>query len=197
MNTRRCLLISLALFSYTILSNAQQPTLNNSAQSPTPAPLREYLSPEGRFKVLLCEKPEEVNETVDSASGKLAVHQLVCPSTPAYSVTYVDYPFNLETADLVKKTLDKARDGGLAGVAKEDPRITLESDISIDGHPGRFFQIELKGDAIVRTRCAIVGNRIYVISVGSPKQKPQVVDATNDYEGLAASFLNSFKTIPQ
>jgi len=59
----------------------------------------------------------------------------------------MDYPINLESADLVKKALDSAREGSLKRIAKEDPQVTKESDISIDGHAGRYLEIELKGDA--------------------------------------------------
>ena len=128
--------------------------------------------------------------------GKLPFHMFVCPSTITYNVNYVDYPIDLENADLVKKALDSAREGSLKRIAKEDPRVIKESDISLDGHAGRFLQVELKGDAMVRMRYAVAGNRVYVVGVGSPKTKPEVVDATNDYETIATRFMDSFKIIP-
>jgi len=95
-----------------------------------------------------------------------------------------------------KKGLDSAREGSLSRVAKEDPRIIKEADISVVGYPGRFLQIELKGDAMVRMRYFVVENRVYVVGAGTPKKKPQVIDAKNDYEALATSFMDSFKLIP-
>ena len=131
--------------------------------------------------------------------GKLPFHMLICPFTPtvSYHVFYLDYPIDRESADLVKKALDSARQGSLARIAKEDPHVVKESDISIDGHAGRSLQIELKGGAVVRMRYFVAGNHIYVIGLGSPKEKPNPGSATNDYETIATRFMDSFKIIPQ
>jgi hypothetical protein len=195
MKTQKHVLIPLTFFACAIVSIAQQ-AASTSAPSPAPTTSKEYVSADGRFKVLFPDTPKEIHETVESSMGKLPFHMLICPSTVTYSVVYMDYPINLENADLVKKALDTAREGSLARVAKENPRITKESDISIDGHAGRFLQVELKGDVVIRMRYAAAGNRVYVVAVGSPKTKPEVVDATNDYETIATRFMDSFKIIP-
>ena len=84
-----------------------------------------------------------------------------------YWLAYTDYPMVFDKADVIKATLDKSRDGSLARVAKEDPRILTESDISVDGYPGRFLRVELKGDAIIRFKIVLTGNRLYVLGVGT------------------------------
>src|SRR5215208_6080435 len=48
---------------------------------------------------------------------------------------------------------------------------------------------------MVRSKYFIAGNRVYVVGAGTPKKKPEVIDATNDYEALATSFMDSFKLI--
>ena len=191
-------LMALTLFACTTLSTAEQHPSATSAPSPMPTS-KEYSSSESRFKVLFPSSctPNEINETLDSKLGNVPFRMVVCNfGNVSYLVGYFDYPINLESADLVKKALDIAREGSLSRVAKEDPRIIKESDISIAGHPGRFLQIELKSDAMVRVRYAIAENRLYVLSVGTPKEKPKVTDARNDYETLATSFMDSFKIIP-
>jgi len=192
-------LMVLTLFACTTLSVAQQHPADNSASNPTPTTIKEYSSAEGRFRVVFpfpC-KPNQIDGPVDSKLGKVPFHMLLCPSTVVtYSVAYTDYPVDLESPDLVKKALDSSREGSLSRVAKEDPHIVKELDISVEGHPGRFLQIELKGDAMVRMRYFIVANRVYVVGGGTPKKEPEVVDATNDYEAVATSFMNSFKLIP-
>jgi hypothetical protein len=192
-------LLGLTFFVCTTLSIAQQPPPTTSAPSPAPATVKEYSSTEGRFKVFFpfpC-TPNEIDGPVESKLGKGALHMLLCVSaTVTYSVLYTDYPIVLENPELVKKALDTAREGSLLRVAKEDPHVIKELDVSIDSHPGRFLQIELKGDAMIRMRYFIAANRVYVVGAGTPKTKPQIVDATNDYERIATSFMDSFKLIP-
>ena len=197
MKTQKYLMV-LTLFAFTSLSAAPQEPAVSSAPGPTPS-LKEYSSSEGRFRVLFPTSctPNGFNGPVDTKLGKGVLHMLMCVSpTVTYSVMYADYPIDLDSPDLVKKALDSAREGSLSRVAKEDPRIIKEVDISIDGHPGRFLQVELKGDAMVRLRYFVAGNRIYSFGAGTPKKKPQVVDATTDYERLTTSFMDSFKIIP-
>jgi hypothetical protein len=177
---------------------AQQQSPSTAVPTPAPTISKEYVSADGRFKILFPAAPNEIHETVETSMGKLPFHMLICPFTPtvSYHVVYMDYPINLESADLVKKALDSAREGSLKRIAKEDPQVTKESDISIDGHAGRYLEIELKGDAKTRMRYFVVENRVYVIGLGSPKEKPKVLDATNDYEAIATRFMDSFKITP-
>jgi hypothetical protein len=191
-------LLALTLFACTTATIAQQQSPATSAPIPTLTILKEYSSSEGRFKVLFppC-RQNEIDGPVESKLGKAAFHMLLCVSpTVTYSVNYIDYPIDLENPDLVKKALDNAREGSLSRVAKEDPRIIKEVDISVEGHPGRFLQIELKGDAMVRMRYFIAANRVYIFGGGAPKIKPKVINATNDYETIVTSFMDSFKIIP-
>lgn len=182
-------LLALILFASATVSLAQQPS------TPT---AKEYSSSEGRFKVLFSScTVNEIHGTPDTKVGKIPFHMIMCVSpTITYSVVYSDYPIDLDTPDRVRDALDSARAGSLSRVAKEDPHIIKEFDISIDGHPGRFLQIELKGDAMIRMRCFVAANRVYVYGAGTPKKKPTVVDATNDYEAITTRFMDSFKIIP-
>lgn len=197
MNTTKCLVTSLTFFACAIAIVAQQQAPSTSAASLTPTSSKEYVSAEGRFKVLFPASPNEIHEMVDSSMGRLPFHMFICPtSTISYHVLYMDYPINIESAGLVKKALDSAREGSLTRIPKkEEPQIVKEFDISVDGHAGRFLQTELKSDAMIRMRYTVVGNRLYVVGVGTPKTKPTVVDATNDYETIATRFMDSFKII--
>ena len=149
----------------------------------------EYVSAAGRFKILFPGVPQEFEGTVDTKIGQIASHFVMLSTDVTHAVNYTDYPMNLEQPELIKRVLDNARDGGLARVAKEEPRILSETDISVEGHPGRFVTVELKGDAIIRNKIALVGNRVYVLTVGTPKRP----DAQAQYEKLAHTFFDSFK----
>ena len=197
MKTQKYVLISLTFFACAIVAIAQQAPITSPASSAPTIP-KDYVSTDGRFKVRFPAPPNEIHETYETSMGKLPFHMLICPftTTVSYHVFYMDYPIDLEAAGLVKKALDNAREGSLSRIAKEDPRIVKESDISIDGHAGRFLQIELKGDGVLRMRYFVARNRLYAVGLGSPKQKPEILDATNDYDMIATRFMDSFKIIP-
>jgi hypothetical protein len=149
----------------------------------------EYVSAAGRFKIRFPGVPQEFEGTYDTKLGQIASHLVMLAADITHAVNYTDYPMNIEQPELVKGVLDNARDGGLARVAKEEPRILSETDVSIEGHPARFLRVELKGDAIIRYKFVVVGNRVYVLSVGTPKRP----DAQAEYERLATTFFDSFK----
>ena len=174
------------------------PSIAQEGRSTTPhqALSKDYVSPDHRFKIDFPDVPKEFDLQADTQTGAVVSHQVMLDAEITYWLNFADYPINLERGAAVKATLDKARDGGLARVAKEDPRIVSESDISLDGHPGRFLRVELKGDAIVRFKIVLNGNRLYVLSVGSPKSDPKNVNAQRRYEKLATTFFDSFKIIP-
>jgi hypothetical protein len=201
MRIQKHLLVSLAFFGCGILGVAQQNKPSGPLQPPppvndySPQNWKAYSSPQGGFTVLFPGIPKESSETLESSIGSLRLHSVAYNSFIHYSVNYIDYPIDLEVPANVKRLLDGARDGSLSEVATEDPHVTKESDISVDGHPGRFLQVELKGDAVVRTEYVLVKNRMYVVSVGTPKGRPNVLGAENNYEKIATSFLDSFKII--
>ena len=194
MKTQKYILIVLTFFAGMVPLMAQEikpPSLPTGAQTliiDGPNGM-EYVSAAGRFKILFPGVPKKFEGTHDTKLGKIATHLVMLPGDVTRMVGYTDYPMNMEQPEFVKGVLDNARDGSLARVAKEDPRILSETDVAVEGHPGRFFRVELKGDAIVRTKIVVVGNRVYVLSVGTPKRP----DAQAEYEKVATTFFDSFK----
>jgi hypothetical protein len=192
MKTHRWVLIVLALLGSSIPGIAQTQTV----APPDQVLAKEYVPPDHRFKIRFPDVPKEFDLQGDTKMGPVVLHQVMLNTDVTYWLTFTDFPMNLEKGGAVKSILDKARDGGLARVAKEDPRITTESDISLDGYPGRFLRVELKGDAIVRFKIVLTGNRVYMVGVGTPKGDPKNAEAQIRYEKLATTFFDSFKIIP-
>ena len=157
---------------------------------------KEYVSPDRRFTIWFPDVPKEFDLQADTKTGPIVSHNVMHTSNITYWLIYTDYPLTFDKADVIKATLDRSRDGSLARVAKEDPRILIESDISVHGYPGRFLRIELKGDAIIRYQIVLAGNRQYVVAVGTPKGDLKNTGLQNNYDKLASSFFDSFKIIP-
>ena len=191
MKTHRWILIVLALLGSGLPVNAQDQT----ATSPNQVLATEYVSPDHRFKIRFPDTPKEFDLPL-TETGQIVSHSVMHTSIVTYWLGYIDSPINFEQANAIKATLDKARDGSLARVAKEEPRIVAESDISVDGYPGRFLRVELKGDAITRYKIVLAGNRQYMLIVGTPKGDPKNPQVLENYEKLATSFFDSFKITP-
>lgn len=192
MKTHRLILIALALVGVGVPGIAQEQTVTPPDQFLS----KEYVSPDRRFKIRFPDVPKEFDFQADTKTGPIVSHNLMHTSDITYWLAYTDYPMSFDKADVIKAMLDKARDGSLARVAKEDPRILTESDISVDGYPGRFLRVELKGDAIIRYKIVLAGNRQYVVGVGTPKGDLKNTAAQKSYDKFATSFFDSFKIVP-
>ena len=190
MKIQKPILIVLTFFAaiIPIIGQEKKPDLPVGARIVDGPSGTEYVSAAGRFKIRFPDVPKEFEGTTDTKYGQIASHFVMLNSDITHVVNFTDYPMNLEQPELVKGVLDGARDGGLARVAKEEPRILSEADVSVQGHPGRFVCVELKGDAIIRIKIVVVGNRVYVLSVGTPKRP----DAQAEYEKRATTFFDSF-----
>ena len=192
MKTHRWILIVLALLGGAVAGIEQAQTVTPTDQVLS----KEYVSPDHRFKIRFPDVPKEFDLPLDTKAGQIVSHSVMHTSTITYWLAYTDYPMSLDKGDTIKATLDKARDGSLARLAKEDPHVLMETDISVDGHPGRSLRVELKGDAILRSKIILAGNRQYVLVVGTPKGDPKNMETQKNYDNLASSFFDSFKIIP-
>lgn len=195
-------LIGSMLFCCAALCVAQQ---NKSTSGPPPPPRpaddyfpqrwKDFLSKEGKFKIRFPGIPKESSTERESNGIKLIVRSVNYKSFILYGVTYTDYPQNVDDPSTVKNFLDNVRNGGLSGIARTKPQIIRESDISVNGHPGRFLQVEMSGQAVLSVKYVAFKNRLYMIGVTTPKGYRNALGADPDYEKIAMSFLDSFQLI--
>ena len=143
--------------------------------------------------MLLPGTPQGSSKTEQTQAGDLVTHTFIYKGVIEYDVIYMDCPVNVEAPSQVKKLFDHMRDGGLANVAKGSPRIIKETDFSISGHPGRFLQVEVADNTVIRMKFIAVKNRVYNLVAVSEKARPNVMGSENDYEEIAMAFLDSFK----
>src|SRR5438067_2348832 len=129
MKTHRWILIVLVFLGGGVSGIAQDQTVTPPDQGLS----KEYVSPDHRFKIRFPDVPKEFDLPADTKTVSIVSHQVMLNTDITYWLNFTDYPMSFE-GDAVKATLDKTRDGGLARVAKEDPRILTESDISVDGY---------------------------------------------------------------
>jgi hypothetical protein len=146
-----------------------------------------FKSAAGGFSVTLPSVPVESNESTDTDAGKIQMHMFVVDQTnKAIVLIYCDYDAKDVAKTSIKALLDGARDGGVKNSG--GGKLTKETDITLDGNPGRELTIEAKvtsGIRVFRIQFFMVKNRLYqIILVGD--------DSTADAE-KAKTIFKSFK----
>lgn len=140
-----------------------------------------FSAPEGRFTVLLPDKPVRDDQSKVTPVGKVLMHFFTARSeTGVFIVAYTDYAIGD-----AKRELDANRDSFLKGMKAT---LVSESDIKLQGNPGR--EIKATRDELnIRSRIYLVGKRYYQAVAITPATLPGNVEADK--------FLTSFELLPQ
>lgn len=178
-------------------------TTSTYAQDP-PAPAtdfvfeqwKEFLSNDGGFKVSMPGIPTETSQPVDTKPGAPLAHfHALTTKTAEYTVGFTTFARDLESMQSSRVTLAGIRDRILV---KESGKLLSETDVSLEGHPGRALVIEVN-DGMFRDRYYLVRNRLYTISVFTPTVKGvspgDAVGIRKAQETIAERFLDSFKLL--
>lgn len=151
---------------------------------------KKFVSPDGAFAIMFPQKPVESQSSMDSPAGTLVIHSYKHVGTASYFLSDTDYPAPIDGTDKRTEALDHARDGGLRAV---NGRLLSQSDISINGHPGRLIVVDSPNGgpdgSLIKNKVYLVGNRLYSMQVAIPKGS-QVTDTA------AEKFVDSFKLSP-
>jgi hypothetical protein len=144
---------------------------------------QEFRSTEGGFVVLFPGLPKVTDEATDSHGAK-SHDFLVDHGDTAYLVGYTDYPANSFAGKPLNKVLDEERDNLVKGT-----KMTIRADkpISNAGHPGREVVIEDTNGFTQRLSIYLVGDRLYEVISGGPKN--------HDASPQAKRFHDSFQFI--
>ena len=143
-----------------------------------------FASEDGRFSVMMPEKPTDKMETVDSPHGPYTTHLfIVRDTTSVYLIGWVDYDpgFNFNRA----AELEANRDNFVKGI---NAKLVSTRPTNIDGYTAIEFTAETD-DRIFKSRVYMVGRRPYQIVIGSPKGQDDTANVQR--------FFNSFKITRQ
>jgi hypothetical protein len=146
---------------------------------------QEFRSEAGGFSVMVPVVLTEAMHQVES-ERKVDMHQLRGErGKTTYYVTYADHP-EMERNER-KGTLDYFCNGTVAAM---NGRLAMQTNISLDGNPGRELVIEVKDsdgqDLTLKARLFLVKARLYEVMVLAPQGE----------NGLAMDdFLRSFKLV--
>lgn len=128
------------------------------------------------FSVMLPGTPEVSAQPINTQFGQATMHMYTfSTSSEGYMAGYADSLVPLDA----QRALDGARNGAL-----QNGRLISESNISLNGAPGRFFVIERDGIQFT-AKVYVVGKRLY--QTLALQKGPGPLSAT------AQSFLDSFR----
>jgi len=143
----------------------------------------EFKSEAGRFSILMPAKPNYVTQTFETGQGRFEHHVFIASvGLLACFVDYADMPKQLGDAKNSDALFDLARDEFLKGA---QARLERETNISMDGHPGREVRMHVYGGA-VRLRVFLISGRLYQLSI-------TLLDNKAASEESIEKFFKSFK----
>lgn len=132
---------------------------------------KKYASEEGNFSVQLPAEPKGQRIILNTDFGRNYLNMYVLNRKDdnfVYSVAFVDYPPELFQSKSADKILEDAKNGAVNNI---QGILVKESKISIGKNPGRDITIETTaGNAVVRARFYLVGQRVYQLMVTTDKK---------------------------
>lgn len=155
--------------------------------------LKEFKDFEGRFKTTIpCETMNHSTQTVKTVLGDLIFHSFVCtPSNldadnKVYLISYVDYPkgtFPIDSVDLKESFYQTTI---ATAVENINGQLIYQDNIKRQEIDGKFWRTDYnKGNAVMKTRIFLVGNRFYTVQVATQKARSRNLEAEK--------FLEAFK----
>jgi len=144
----------------------------------------EFKSEEGRFSIMMPAKPNYATQTIETGQGRFEHHLFI--SRVGLLVCFVDYadmPKELGDAKNSDALFDLARDEFLKGA---QAKLERETNITMDGHPGRELRVLVYG-GVARLRVFLINGRLYQLVLTLIDKK-----ATSEEETVE-KFFNSFK----
>jgi hypothetical protein len=163
---------------------AAAPPKKEKKEDKFPSDWKWFRSNDGKFDVLMPGTPKTEATTVTTDSGPTLFHShKLTKDGVTYSVAYLDLPF-VVSGDGIQKYLNSARDRYLAGTRGRLLSPPGDKNISVQGYPGREFQVRMPDERVVKTQILMIGPRFYQLEVG-PLAAATPEDVTR--------FLSSFR----
>ena len=158
-----------------------------------PKSWKEFSSTDGRFAAQFPGTPRATTETVNVSGGQLEVRIFQLQTFAEYSVIYSDYPAAPSSAEAAARILDTIVKGAARAV---NATLLSETEISIEGHPGRLLKERLPGGSILRAKFYLVGRRLYQVAITTPPEEGASAATVKFADDTAWKFLGSFKLKP-
>jgi len=204
LSTMRHLTVYLALFA--LLLGAASASAQSAPPPPPPAPAldyfpdkwKEYVYEKDNVKFRLPAEPKVTSSSTNADFGTVMTRTYTHNSFIQFMAQVTEFPqfMNFEEGTTVKEMLDEARDEML-NLKQYEPKLIKESDVTVDGHPGRLFHFQsTKGEGTtLRVKIFYVRNRLYFVSTEVKTGEKHGHNFENDFEKVTMAFLDSIKLV--
>lgn len=150
---------------------------------------KDFVSPAGRFAVLMPGIPDEKEDVIATELGPLTDHAFTLkdqqhPRRYVYTLSYTDYPPGHTQQFDPNDFLERAWQGSFSNLAD---RLVYKQRTTLNGFAGLAFQYRGKGTFLVTARSYLVHDRIYQLSAIMPKEQLDKGDGTK--------YLESFRLL--
>ncbi len=186
-------LLLITLVIYSTATHAQGFSIE-SKQPPAPIGSETFTSLDGRFSIALPKQISGYNpKSVDAPEGRVESVTYDWRTTEGvFMVGYIDRP-EKTLESISKRVFDVIRQSILSG-SNGKAKLINESDISLQGHPGRELKIEFP-DGFAIARLYVVGNRIYQaiasLSLTKKTQEPVAIKALDSLKLLTQADVDA------
>lgn len=181
--------LTILYISFSLIATAQG--FRVETKSPPAATGAEtFTSMEGRFSVALPKRVMGYNpQSANTPQGRVEGTMFTWKTAEGeFMVSYIDRPEPLES--MSKQVLDFLRDNYLAS-SKGQAKLIKETDISLDGHPGRESWFEYP-DNLVLSRLYLVRNRLYQATALYKKaQEPAIIKILSSFKLLSQADVDA------
>ena len=144
--------------------------------------MKEYVSAEGRFRVLMPGTPtietQNVTYADSNASATMYMASVDLGDDATYAVSYYDYPPGVANGT-PEQILAQARDASISGKT-----LVWDVPIALGRVPGRAYRAVLGDGNVMEFRIYLVGQRLYSMVVGAT---PKLFDGLD-----RKTFFDSF-----
>ncbi|HEX8370716.1 MAG TPA: hypothetical protein VF604_19380 [Pyrinomonadaceae bacterium] len=139
--------------------------------------------------------PTLMTSTETVSDQKVTTRKYTRRSFIAMELWVVEYSpdSNLEEFKPIKETLQNLRGVALDSIKSSNPKVIKESEITVDGHAGKFMHVETDKGEVLRFKFFLVKNRMYYAFAAVKKGEKHGFNYENDFEKVAMGFLDSIK----
>lgn len=159
-----------------------------------PEQWKEYVYEVDNVRFRFPVEPEVTTASTNESFGTVTNRHYRRRSFVRMQLSVHEFPAHADfEAEGAKGLLAQMVEASLAEIKDENPKVIKESDITVDGHAGKFLHIETGSGKSIRYKFFLVRNRMYNSYAEVKKGARHGHNFENDFEKVAMGFLDSIR----